>query len=630
MKHRKLLAGLTALATAAVSLSAMTGISAFAADGAGGYAWVSTNDGTKDAYQKATTSVEDSNGTTTANFADCTDGSDGEIAGFCAMDGTGWDWSDYTKLSFKVTNNCDSDINFGIALGTGANWAWYQSTVGATVEAKQSTVLTYYLKSEEWALNGGEKVSELVDSYMVHRINLMVSAPYQSAPITGSVTISDLELGGSAAESVEPKDGFYVDGTVLRDANQNPFIMRGTSYEYTWFTWQGNADKALAEMAGYGANAVRIVLSNGTHQDWTKNSAGEIQNLIKLCEENKLVAVLEVHDATGDDNISGIQAAADYFVEMKSALVGHEDTVIINIANEWMTSTSDSLWQQGWKQAVKTVRDAGLTHCIMCDAGGYGQAASTVINGGAAVLEADPEHNCMFSVHMYSQAGKDANTIKSTIDAMQVRNLCFVVGEFAQKDDWGDVDEAYIMSYCEETNTGWLAWSWYGNNSAYMDMSSANAGGTLSADWGELIVNGANGWKETAKVATVFSDEPIVTTTTTPAPETTTAPAETTTVSEETTTVPVVETTAELVETTTEPAATETTPAVSGKLGDVDESGEVDVSDAVLLARYCVEDKEAIISDQGLVLADVNKDGKPTNDDVTLIVKFVANLITAF
>lgn len=71
-------------------------------------------------------------------------------------------------------------------------------------------------------------------------------------------------------------------------------------------------------------------------------------------------------------------------------------------------------------------------------------------------------------------------------------------------------------------------------------------------------------------------------------------------------------------------------PGTATKLGDVDESGDVDVADAVLLARYCVEDKDAAMSDQGLANADVDKDGKPTTDDVTLIVKYAAKLIEKF
>lgn len=666
MQKHKLCSSLTAAAVAVTSLSAAGCITASAAGGAGGYTWVKTS-----GYQEATVAVTDADGKTTVTFADADNKE--YIAGFCAENGDGWDWSDYTKLSVTVKNTGDSAVTFGLAVGTGAKWNWYQSNSYATIDAGASENLTYYLTGEEWSF--GDTVSAVADLFEVHRISMMVSAPTDQK-VTGSIEISALELGGSAAATVEPKNGFYVDGAVLRDANQKPFVMRGTNYAYTWYSWDGKTEAALKEIAGYGANVVRIVLGDG--DQYTKNTAGEIGNLIKLCEQNKLVAVFEVHDATGKDDKQPLLNAAKYFTEIGSALKGHEDTVIINIANEWQGSPNDSAWKSAYTEAVKIIRDAGLKHCIMCDAGGWGQTASTAINGGAAVLEADPEHNTMFSVHMYGYAGGSKQMIKNIMDSMITRQLCLVIGEFGYKHSDGDVDEAYIMEYAQQTNTGWMAWSWYGNGSPveYLDMSNANAGGTLSKDWGEVIINGKNGWKETAKICSVFTDAPAettasaaastttttvttsttaVTTTTTAAATTTTtvitsaatttaasttaavtttttttvtsAAAATTTV---TTTASATESTAKATETTVTSTVTTTTAktVTVSLLGDVDNSSKVDVADAVLLARFNAEDTAATVSAQGIANADTNKNGKPDSDDVVLILKSVAKLVT--
>ena len=643
MMKRKIYAALTALATAAAALSVAGGIHASAAGGAGGYAWEKTS-----GYQEGTDSVTDGDNKTVVKFTNADNGD--KVAGFCTQNGDGWDWSDYTQLSLTLKNDCASDINFALALGTGADWAWYQSTANPTVEAGKTAELTYYLKSEEWALNGTEAPSAAADLFAVHRINLMVMPVYGQASVSGSVTVSDLKLGGSAAAAVEPKDGFYVDGSVLRDENRNPFVMRGTNYAYTWYSWDGKTEAALKEIAGYGANAVRIVLGDG--DQYTKNTAGEIANLIQLCEKNKLVAIFEVHDATGKNETQPLLNAAKYFAnDIASALKGHEDTVIINIANEWQGSPNDTAWQSAYIEAVKIVRDAGLKHCIMCDAGGWGQTATTVINGGAAVLAADPEHNTMFSVHMYGYAGGTQSMIKNIMDSMITRQLCLVIGEFGYKHSDGDVDEGYIMEYAQKTNTGWLAWSWYGNGSPveYLDMSNANAGGTLSKDWGEVVINGKNGWKATAKPCTVFTGEqPASVTTTVPMTTETTVTTTTTTVSttvtSETTTVTettVAETTVtEAVTTTTTARAVtktvtsttvETTQAPARQNpGDVNESGAVDVSDAVLLARYTAEDAGANLSAAGKLNADVNRNGQPDSDDVVLILKFITKLIPSF
>ena len=81
--------------------------------------------------------------------------------------------------------------------------------------------------------------------------------------------------------------------------------------------------------------------------------------------------------------------------------------------------------------------------------------------------------------------------------------------------------------------------------------------------------------------------------------------------------------------TTTATTTTTTTTAPAGqKLGDVDCSGDVDVADAVLLARFLAEDSEAYISLQGQRNADCNKSGNPDMNDVVMILKAIAMLIT--
>lgn len=53
----------------------------------------------------------------------------------------------------------------------------------------------------------------------------------------------------------------------------------------------------------------------------------------------------------------------------------------------------------------------------------------------------------------------------------------------------------------------------------------------------------------------------------------------------------------------------------------------VDVSDAVLLARYSAEDSRALLTSQGKINADVTHDGKIDGDDVTLILKYIVKLV---
>ncbi len=109
--------------------------------------------------------------------------------------------------------------------------------------------------------------------------------------------------------------------------------------------------------------------------------------------------------------------------------------------------------------------------------------------------------------------------------------------------------------------------------------------------------------------------------------ETTTAVVTTTTTTITTTTTTVVTTTEKASETTTA-----TTAAVVKRTmpGDADCSGEVDVSDAVLLARYLAEDDSAVITSEGKLNADCDGVLGLTNDDGIAILQFIAKIIQEF
>lgn len=106
-------------------------------------------------------------------------------------------------------------------------------------------------------------------------------------------------------------------------------------------------------------------------------------------------------------------------------------------------------------------------------------------------------------------------------------------------------------------------------------------------------------------------------------PEHSDPPASTTTTTATTTTTTTTATTTTVTTTVTTPE-----PPKAGKKGDVDCSGTVDVSDAVLLAKLLVEDETAVITDTGRLNADCNNTGSPDMDDVTMILKAIALLIT--
>ncbi len=367
--------------------------------------------------------------------------------------------------------------------------------------------------------------------------------------------------------------GFKVSGTNLYDAKGNAFIIRGVNHAHTWYKDQLAA--TIPALAKAGCNTVRIVLSDGGQ--WTKDDVNSVKNIIALCEQNKMITVLEVHDATGKDDQAPLLAAANYFVEIKDALIGKEDRVIINIANEWMGAWNSSSWADGYKKAVPIIRNAGLKHTIMVDAGGWGQYGKSIHDYGKDVLNADTLKNIIFSIHMYGTAGKDAATIKSNIDGVINQGLALCIGEFGWNHSDGDVDEASIMSYCKEKNVGWMAWSWKGNGGGveYLDLSNDWPGMNLS-DWGKTVVEGSNGLKQTSKICSIFDSSP------------------------------------------------------AAKVGDLNGDGTIDTTDYSLMKQYLL----GIISDlpvtDDLYAADLDGDGSINAIDLSLLRQYLLGLIVKF
>lgn len=310
------------------------------------------------------------------------------------------------------------------------------------------------------------------------------------------------ENDGTEEPAKEAHIGFKVDGTKLLDAKGNEFVMRGVNHAHAWFASQdGVALKAIAET---GSNTVRIVCADG--EQWTADTLKTLQTLVQVCKDNKLVCIFEIHDATGSNEKMDLLKAAIFWTEMKDVFIGNEDYVILNIANEWMGEWSEDKWASAYKEAIGIIREEGIMNTIMVDAPGWGQYGAGIVNKGQEVLAADPLGNTMFSVHMYGTAGGSQEKIKSVLQGAIDKNLCICVGEFGYNHSDGDVDEAYIMQFCQENSLGYLGWSWKGNGGGveYLDIAKEWDGSVLSDDWGVNLIDGENGIRKTSKICSIY------------------------------------------------------------------------------------------------------------------------------
>ncbi|MGW2155272.1 cellulase family glycosylhydrolase [Nonomuraea sp. NPDC001699] len=323
---------------------------------------------------------------------------------------------------------------------------------------------------------------------------------FTAPALAAALVAASLVLPGTAAQAAT---GIHVSGTKILEGNGQEFVMRGTSHAHTWYPVQ---TKAFADIKSLKANTVRVVLSGGR---WSANSVSDVANVVSLCKQNKLICVLEDHDTTGYGEQSGaytLDQAADYWIGVKSALVGQEDYVVVNIGNEPIGNNATTPgWADATKAAIQKLRANGLRHALMVDAPAWGQDWQNVMRDNAtSVFNADPDKNTIFSVHMYGVYDTAAE-ITSYMDAFRTAGLPLVVGEFGFDHSDGDPDEDTIMAQAVSRGLGYLGWSWSGNGGGveYLDQVTGFDVSRLTS-WGRRLFNGANGIAATARQASVY------------------------------------------------------------------------------------------------------------------------------
>ena len=307
-----------------------------------------------------------------------------------------------------------------------------------------------------------------------------------------------IQLHAQALVSFRVKDGRLYDGLGAE------FIIRGINNPHIWYGEP--AYKGLDAIAETHANTVRVVWQ-------TKGTAIELRRIIARVVALKMIAIPEIHDATGSNKIKAVEEAAKYWAreDIKSVLNEFKPYIILNIANEWMNNKGKSVdWFKAYRSCISIIRSSGLTHCLLVDAGGWGQDLEPTKQYADQLIKEDPEHNLLFDVHIYGSWNDNAKIdreLKYFID----HRLALLVGEFGYnykdgKNNLGcKVDAAHLIQKCQELGIGYMPWSWTGNNkeNQWLDMVSIKDWKTPTA-WGELMLNSENGIRKTARVCTVF------------------------------------------------------------------------------------------------------------------------------
>jgi mannan endo-1,4-beta-mannosidase len=277
--------------------------------------------------------------------------------------------------------------------------------------------------------------------------------------------------------------GFRVQGRHLYDRFGNKVVLVGINKMVIWTDRDGIP--SFPEIAKTGANVVRIV--------WlTEGSAEELDIAITNAINNKLIPMVDCHDSTGKWEL--LPKCVDYWVrpDIIEILKKHEQYLLINIANEAGEGiVPEWAFRAAYELAINRMRQAGLHVPLIIDAQGYGQSIDDLQKNGPYLIDADPDHNLMFSIHMWWPTAWRGTGVKQYVIneiAQSVEmELPLIVGEFANKGPGCSCCIPYetIIEQCHINEVGYLPWSWGPGNSdcAEMDMTEDGFFDTLHG-WG--------------------------------------------------------------------------------------------------------------------------------------------------
>ncbi|MEM8535863.1 MAG: cellulase family glycosylhydrolase, partial [Chloroflexota bacterium] len=313
--------------------------------------------------------------------------------------------SDYTALTFWVHGGSSESRAFNVSVQTGDGSA---ESTQVPVEATSGTWQQISIP-----------LNELGNPSAIERINLQ-DRTGGSQP---TFYIDDMRLSGNGGSQPTPdpidptvtpppssdQEHFYVDGRHLYDRCGEQVVLRGVNKMVYWMDIDGVP--AYQEIAKTGANVVRI-------QWLTPGSAADLDVAITNAIEQQLIPMVELHDATGD--WSKLQMLVNYWKrdDVRSVLQKHEAYLLLNIGNEvgdWQVTPEQ--FRSGYTSAIQQLRDAGLHMPLVIDSMDWGKNIDMLQSEGPAIIQADPDQNVLFSVHMWWPE-KSGYTSQKIIDEM--------------------------------------------------------------------------------------------------------------------------------------------------------------------------------------------------------------------
>jgi mannan endo-1,4-beta-mannosidase len=322
------------------------------------------------------------------------------------------------------------------------------------------------------------------------------------------------QISKTLSDGKNGRASFSVSNGKLYDAKGAEFIIRGVNTPHAYY--KERSDASLQDIASYGFNTVRIVwcagpVSNdipvvgGRCEEKDMHSIDSLKDTLDIVKDLNMVAVLNLQNATGSNDVQFLGNLAEWFVrdEVKEVLNAHKSHLILNIANEWhgqwitspeSTQVSNETALQSYvgayKNAIKTIRNAGLEHVLIIDGAGYAQDFDSIPLVASELLQLDK--NLMFSAHLYD-VFKNPESVNHVFETVRNKQIPFLIGEFACSHGYGkSVDCETIVKQADGNAAGlqkygYIAWSYFGNSSDLSDLDIVDGQGIPKQGWGEFI-----------------------------------------------------------------------------------------------------------------------------------------------
>jgi mannan endo-1,4-beta-mannosidase len=323
--------------------------------------------------------------------------------------------------------------------------------------------------------------------------------------------------GGTCSPTGDPGGAFTVRGRDILDPAGNAVLLRGVNKMSVFDDEDPRGAISFPEIAKTGANSVRIVWA--IEDDQGKTDPNDLKALIDNAIGAGLLPMIELHDATGD--WSRLNDLMNYWTrpQIVDIIAGRQDALLVNIGNEvGDDQVKSGKFIDGYRSAVQQLRCAGIRTPLVIDAPDFGKDLDVLNASASTLLDADPDHNLIFSVHLYwgIADGADAQFISDKLDEAASLNYPLIVGEFSKFGAYngndsvcaegGRIDYQAIIKKTAELDIGWYAWEWGPGNGFgdpqcdVMDMTPDRLFRNLKPGWAtEVATTSPFSIKETSR-----------------------------------------------------------------------------------------------------------------------------------